>query len=72
MTTYSCEQVRQQLESVLRAARNQGEVRIKSQDGQEYAVRPVASTASPFDIPGVDLNLSADEIVAFVREGRER
>lgn len=75
MTTFTDEQVRRELEAVLNAARRQGEVRVRAQDGQEYSVRPVASsasTASPFDIAGVDLNLSADEIVAFVREGRER
>jgi hypothetical protein len=27
---------------------------------------------SPLDIAGVDLNLSTDEIVDYVREGRER
>ena len=72
MTTFTDEQARQQLDSVLRAARNQGEARIKSQDGQEYAVRPVGLQPSPFDIPGVDLKLSAREIVACVRESRER
>ncbi len=53
-------------------ARRQGEVRVKTQDGTEYSVRPVANPRSPFDIAGVNLNLSADEIVAFVREVRER
>jgi antitoxin Phd len=72
MTTFTDQQVRQQLETVLRAARSQGEARIRTQDGQEYAVRPVTSQASPFDIPGVDLKLSAQEIVSLVREGRER
>ena len=69
MTTFTDEQFRQQLETVLRTARSQGEARIKTPDGQEYAVRPVSSPKSPFDIPGVDLHLSAEQIVAFVREG---
>ena len=47
----------------LAAAAGQGEARIRTQDGQEYAVRPVAATASPFDIPGVDLKTFAQEIV---------
>ena len=41
---------------------------MKTQDGKEYSVRPVADSRSPFDIAGVNLNLSADEIVTFVRE----
>ena len=72
MTTFTDNEVRQELDTVLRTAGRQGEVRIKTPDGREYAVRPVASAASPFDIPGVDLDLSADEIVGFVREVRER
>jgi len=72
MTTFTDEQVRRELAAVLDAARQQGEVRIKTSDGQEYAVRPVSSVKSPFDIPGMDLGLSREEIVTFVREGRER
>ena len=45
---------------------------MKTQDGKEYSVRPVADSRSPFDITGVNLNLSAEDIVAFVREVRER
>jgi len=72
MTIFTDEQAHQQLAAVLHAARCQGEARIRTQDGQEYAVRPVAPAVSPFDIPGMDLKLSAAEIVSFVREGRER
>ena len=71
MTTFSDQQVRQELDVVLRTARSQGEARIRTADGQEYAVRPVRAVRSPFDIPGVNLKLSAGEIVSFVREGRE-
>jgi len=49
-----------------------GEVRIKTQDGQEYSVRLVSLDKSPLDVPGVDLDVSAAEIVQAVREGRER
>ena len=72
MTVFTDDQVRQQLDTVLAVARRQGEVRVKTQDGKEYSVRPVADSRSPFDIAGVDLNLCADEIVALVREVRER
>lgn len=72
MTIYTDDEARQQLEAILRDARSQGEVRIRTKDGQEYAVRPVASADSPFEIRGVDLQLTAAEIVGFVREGRER
>jgi hypothetical protein len=71
MTTFTAQQARQQLDALLDVARREGEVRIKAEDGQEFSLRPV-QTGSPLDIPGVDLHLSADEIVQAVRESRER
>ena len=72
MTTYTDEQARQQLDAILKTATSDGEVRIRAKDGQEYALRPVASKPSPLDIPGVNLHLSAKEIAGFVREIRDR
>lgn len=54
------------------AGRREGGGRIKAADGQEFSVRPVSQARSPLDVPGVDLDLSADEIVQAVREGRAR
>ena len=71
MTTFTDEQARQQLPTLLDSARREGEVRIRTNDGQEFAVRPVDRSRSPLEIPGVDLNLSQDDIVKAVREGRE-
>lgn len=72
MTTFTDAQARQQLDDLLRIARSQGEARIRTPDGQEYAVRPLRTNDSPFDIAGVPLGLTRDEIVAFVREGRDK
>jgi hypothetical protein len=72
MTTFTDEQARQDFEALLEEAGRQGEARIRTKDGREYAVRPVARGGSAFDVPGVDLQLTREEIVAFVREGRER
>lgn len=72
MTTFSDQQASRQLSAVFDAARRQGEARIKSKDGEEFSVRPVRPAKSPLDIPGVNLHLTAQEIVQAVREGRER
>jgi hypothetical protein len=71
MTTFTDEEARQQFDSILRAARSQGEVRIRAKDGSEFTVKPVTSGQSSFNVPGVDTHLTAEEIVRFVREGRE-
>ena len=72
MTVFTDDQVRQQLRHGpdRGAATRRG--RVKTQDGKEYSVRPVADSRSPFGIAGVNLNLCADDIVALVREVRER
>jgi hypothetical protein len=48
----------------------EGEVRIKRRDGQVFIIKPEAKQGSPFDVPGIDLGISATEIVQFVQEGR--
>jgi hypothetical protein len=55
---------------LLDKALREGEVLIKRRDGQVFIVKPQTSQDSPLDIEGVDLNLKAAEIVAFVQEGR--
>ncbi len=72
MTTFTDQQARQHLDAVLELARQQGEVRIKAQSGEEFSVRAISRAPSPLDIPGVDVRLSKDEIVQAIREGRER
>lgn len=72
MTVFTDEQARQKLDDVLREARAAGEVRIRTADGLEYAVRPAPTGKSPLDVAGIDTGLSAEDIVSAVREGRER
>ena len=71
MTVYSCSEADRKLAEILDEANMKGEVRIVRDDGKEFLVRPVG-TLSPLDVPGVDLDLSAEEIVRVVRDGRER
>lgn len=72
MTVYTYSEARRKLASLLETARLEGEVRIKRRSGEEFIVRPSKPSGSPLDVEGVDLELTADEIVEAVREGRER
>ncbi len=72
MTVFTYSEARQKLASLLDRARVEGEVRIKRKDGQVFVIKPLRESGSPLDVPGVDLGLSAAEIVEFVREGRRR
>ena len=71
MTVYRSAEVAGNLEDLLDEAERRGAVRIQSADGKEYEVRPV-QPFSPLDVPGVDLGLSAEEIVSIVRASRAR
>jgi hypothetical protein len=53
-------------------AGEEGEVRIRRHDGSEYILRPRRREGSPLDVPAVNTEVSTEEIVAAVREGRER
>ncbi len=72
MKVYTYSEARQQLARLLDEAREGGEVRIKRRDGSEFVLRPVRSSASPFDVPGVDAAVPLEDIVAAIRESRER
>ena len=70
MKVYTYSEARQQLASLLEQARTEGAVRIRRQDGQSFVLTPERPSGSPLDVEGIDLDLTTDEIVAFVREGR--
>lgn len=71
MKMYTFSEARQQLATLLNQARREGQVRIRRRDGQEFVVQPAtASTGSPLDVPGLDLNLAVGDIVELIRESR--
>lgn len=72
MTTYTFSAARQNFASVLEKAKAEGKVIIKRKDGSVFVIQHVSKTESPLEVEGVDLGLSATEIVNIVREVRER
>lgn len=70
MVVYTYSEARQNLASVLDRAAREGEVRVKRKDGQVFVIRPIACGDSPLDVEGVDLGLTAEEIIDFIQEGR--
>ena len=67
---YTYSEARQNLATVLENAAREGEVLVKRRDGQVFVIRRLSDRQSPLDVDGVDLQLSREEIVRFVREGR--
>lgn len=70
MKEFTYSEARQQLASVLERARREGSVRIRRRDGQVFVLSPEVVSRSPLDVPGLALELSRDELLAIVREGR--
>jgi hypothetical protein len=48
------------------------EVLIKRRGGEVFSLRGTARTASPFDVPGVQTRATTADILAAVRESRDR
>ncbi len=60
------------LSSVLELAERDGEVRIQRTDGNVFVLKPETIKRSAFDVAGIDLGISSDEIVEFIRESRKQ
>ncbi len=70
MQTYL--ETQENLSVLLERAREEGEVRIRRTDGQVFVLKPEKKKHSALDVTGIDLGISTQEIIEFVREGRER
>ena len=72
MKEYSFTEARQHFASLLEEAKREGVVCVKKRDGESFYIKPAIQRKSPLDIKGVNLSVSASEIVDIVKEGRER
>jgi antitoxin (DNA-binding transcriptional repressor) of toxin-antitoxin stability system len=73
MKAYTYSEARENFASVLEEAERDGAVEIRRRDGAVFRLSPAPrSKSSPLEVPGVKLKVSTDDIVATVREERER
>jgi hypothetical protein len=72
MKVFTYAEARQGLAALLDRALREGSVRIRRKDGEVFVLLPETSRRSPLDVPGLDLHLTRDEIVGFVRAGRRK
>lgn len=71
MKVYTYSEARQRLAEVLNIARSE-EVVIKRRGGETFSILFRKSKKSPFDIPGIKTKATKKDILAAVRESRER
>jgi antitoxin Phd len=72
MRIYTYSEARQKLAEVLDQAESSGKVIIRRKDGRTFALVPEQPSGSPLDVPSITAKISTREIVAIVREGREK
>jgi PHD/YefM family antitoxin component YafN of YafNO toxin-antitoxin module len=70
MREYTYSEARQRLSQLLDEARREGAVRIRRRDGQVFILKSEKNARSPLDVKGLNLNLSREEILEYIREGR--
>jgi antitoxin Phd len=72
MKEYTYSEARQKLSAVLDEAKREGAVRIRRRDGQVFVLKSEQGVRSPLDVKGLNLNISREEIVEYIREGRRK
>jgi hypothetical protein len=72
MQVYSYSEARQKLAAVLKQAEITGKVIIRRKDGRTFALIPEEMATSPLDVPSIKAQITTEELVDIIREGRER
>ena len=73
MKSYSYSEARGNFATVLDEAERDGAVEIRRRDGTVFRISPLRKfRGSPLNVKGVKLRVSTADLVAIVREGRER
>jgi len=70
---YSYSEAQEQLSSLLERALSEGQVKLRSQDGRVFVIRPEQPLkSSPFDVRSVKLPITKSDIFEAIRESRAR
>lgn len=71
MEIYDFSVARQKLSYLLQVAFKKGEARLKDKDGNLFIIKPEKKAHSPLDVEGLGLNLSRQEVLDVIKEGRK-
>ena len=71
MRVYTYSEARQNLASLLDVAQRDDAVIIRRKDGKSFVLQPETRNGSPLDVEPVKMDVTTDEIVRIIREGRE-
>lgn len=71
MVTYTYTKARQNFAALLNKVKKEGKARIKRRDGSLFEIKAIASQSSLLDVEGIDLDITADEILDVIKESRK-
>ena len=73
MRTYNYSEAQQNFSTILNLALTE-EVFIKERNGRRFKITPVEVVVnkSPFDVPGINTDISTSEMISFLKESRMR
>ena len=71
MRTYNCLEAQQNLSSILNLALTQ-EIIVREKNGRRFKITPVKEVTdkSPFEVPGINTDISTSEMMNFLQESR--
>ena len=73
MQVYTYSEARQKLAFVLEQAESTGKVLIRRKDGRTFVLTPEKKDGtSPLNVPSIKVDITTEEIVDMIRQGRER
>lgn len=72
MKVYTYSEARGKLATLLKEAQKEGEVHIHRRDGQKFVLKPLATTSSPLDVPGVDVGITTSELMEIISDSHRR
>jgi len=73
MQVYTYSEARQKLAFVLEQAESTGKVLIRRKDGRTFVLTPQKDRGgSPLNVPSINVDITTEEIVDMIRQGRER
>lgn len=71
MRAHTYSEARQKLATLLEVAQRDGAVRIRRKDGQSFVLRPEVRKGCPLDVEPIKVEVTTDEIIDIIRQGRE-
>jgi antitoxin (DNA-binding transcriptional repressor) of toxin-antitoxin stability system len=73
MTIFTYSQARQNFSALLTKARREGSVQIRRRDGTVFSLSPLKKPhRSPLDVKGIRTRAKTKDIIAAIRESRDR